>query len=350
MANNDNNPFKSIEEKFLERQRQEQASKKSGGNSRLVSFGKKRSKKQKGPAEPKQPADLRKYIKPAIVLTAIFAVLLVLLANVYVVKENEYRVVRQFGEIVRIDSDPGVKLKVPFLQSVTMLPKNQMAYNVSEAEITTKDKKRMIIDNYAVWRITDPKLMINNARNVVNAEARMEEYIYSVVRSELGQLDYTSIVNDEDSSRGNLNDKVTDRVNELLESGNFGIAVTDVRMKRIDLPPENEQSIYTRMISERESTAQTYLSEGDAEKRRIEAETDREVQELLAEAKKQAEVIRAEGEAEAARIYNQSFSKDPDFYELYRTLESYKKTIGEETMIVIPSDSPYARILSGFTE
>jgi modulator of FtsH protease HflC len=347
---NNNNPFKSIEEKFQERQRQEQARRNAAGSDPKNRFGQKRPKKPKGPKEPKQPVELRKFIKPAIAFTIVFALLLIVIANVYVVKENEYRVVRQFGEIVRIDSDPGVKFKVPFLQSVTMLPKNQMAYNVSEAEITTKDKKRMIIDNYAVWRITDPKKMINNARNIVNAEARMEEYIYSVVRSELGQLDYTSIVNDEDSSRGNLNDKVTDRVNELLESGNFGIAVTDVRMKRIDLPPENEQSIYTRMISERESTAQTYLSEGDAEKRRIEAETDREVQELLAGAKKEAEVIRAEGEAEAARIYNTSFSKDPDFYELYRTLESYKKTIGDETMIVIPSDSPYARVLSGFTE
>jgi len=178
----------------------------------------------------------------------------------------------------------------------------------------------------------------------------MEEYIYSVVRSEFGRLDYAAIVNDKDSSRGNLNDTVTERVNELLEAGNFGIAVTDVRMKRIDLPPENEQSIYTRMISERESTAQTYLSEGDAEKRRIEAETDREVQELLAKVKKDAEVIRAEGEAEAARIYNASFSKDPEFYELYRTLESYKKTIGKETMIILPSDSPYARILSGYLD
>ncbi|SIT84908.1 protease modulator HflC [Edaphobacillus lindanitolerans] len=345
MANNEN-PFKSIEEKFLERQ-------KAQANKSRQSKQKRFGKKTEGPKEPKKPFDpagLKKYLKTAIGLTVVFALLLILLANVYIVKENEYRVVRQFGEVVKIVDTPGVRFKVPFVQSVSALPKNQMAYNVSEAEITTKDKKRMIIDNYAIWRITDPKKMINNARNIVNAESRMEEYIYSVVRSEFGRLDYAAIVNDKDSSRGNLNDTVTERVNELLEAGNFGIAVTDVRMKRIDLPPENEQSIYTRMISERESTAQTYLSEGDAEKRRIEAETDREVQELLAKVKKDAEVIRAEGEAEAARIYNTSFSKDPEFYELYRTLESYKKTIGKETMIILPSDSPYARILSGYLD
>ena len=169
-------------------------------------------------------------------------------------------------------------MKIPFIQDVTTLPKSQMTYNVSEEEINTKDKKRIIIDNYAVWKITDARKMISNARNIVNAETRMEEFIYSVVRSELGQLNYVEIVNDENSSRGSLNDRVTAKVNEFLDAGNFGIEVVDVRMKRIDLPEENEQSIYTRMISERQSTAQTYLSEGDADKSRIEAETDREVQ------------------------------------------------------------------------
>jgi modulator of FtsH protease HflC len=121
-------------------------------------------------------------------------------------------------------------------------------------------------------------------------------------------------------------------------------------MKRTDLPSENEQSVYTRMISERESKAQEYLSMGDAEKNRIVADTDREVKEMLAKAKADAEVIRAEGEGEAAQIYNQSFSKDPSFYELYRTLESYKKTINEKSVIVLPSDSPYARLLMGYTK
>ena len=192
--------------------------------------------------------------------------------------------------------------------------------------------------------------MISNARNIVNAESRMTEFIYSVVRTELGQLDYVDVVNDENSERGSLNDRVTEKVNEFLDNGNFGIEVVDVRMKRIDLPEENEQSIYTRMISERESTAQTYLSEGDADKSRIEAETDREVTEMLADAKKKAAIIHAEGESEAAKTYNDAFSKDPEFYNLYRTLQSYTKTIGEDTMIIIPADSPYAKVLTGYFE
>ncbi|WP_371922503.1 protease modulator HflC [Sporosarcina sp. Marseille-Q4943] len=331
---NDNNPFKSIEEKFKEMQGGKQ--KKTPGADKVIT--------------PKKPFNTRKFVKTAITFTVIFALAVILLANVFVVKEGEYRVVRQFGEITRIINEPGLNMKIPFIQTVSSLPKNQMKHNVSEAEITTKDKKRIIIDNYAVWKITDPAKMISNARNIINAEMRMEEFIYSVIRNEMGQLNYVEVVNDENSSRGSLNDMVTTKVNQFLEEGNFGIEVIDVRMKRIDLPEENEHSIYTRMISERESTAQDYLSQGDAEKKRIEAETDREVQEMLATAKKEAAIIHAEGEAEAAKIYNDAFSKDPDFYSLYRTLQSYARTIGDDTVIIMPADSPYAKILTGYLE
>ncbi len=297
--------------------------------------------------EPKDPIDFKKYWKLIVGMVVAFALLLILLTNVYVVKENEYRVVRQFGEVVKIQEEPGIKMKVPFIQSVTTLPNYQMTYDVSEAEINTKDKKRIIIDNYAVWHVVNPLDLISNAGTIVNAESRMEEFIYFVVRTELGQLDYDEIINDENSSRGSLNDNVTAKVNELLETDQYGIQVMDVRIKRTDLPEENEQSVYTRMISERESTAQDYLSQGDAKKQEIEAQADREAQEVIATARKEAALIQADGESEAAKIYNESFSKDPEFYELYRSLESYKKTIGDDTVIILPSDSPYADILSG---
>ena len=297
---------------------------------------------KKGPMNPK------KYISIVVTLTAVFAIAIILFANIYIVKESEYAVVRQFGEVVKFEREPGLKMKVPFIQSVTRLPKNQMTYEISEEEINTKDKKRIIIDNYAVWRITDPKLLISNAGTIEKVESRMEEFIYSVIRSELGRIEYTQIINDENSSRGSINDQVTERVNELLAKDNYGIEVVDVRIRRIDLPKENEQAVFTNMISDRESIAQKYLSEGDAGKRRIEAQTDRKVQEMLATAKKDAALIQAEGEAEAAKIYNKSFSQDPEFYSLYRTLESYKKTVGEDTVIILPSTSPYAKILSGY--
>ncbi|WP_078432527.1 protease modulator HflC [Metabacillus halosaccharovorans] len=297
--------------------------------------------------EKKTSFTFKGYLRAGVIFLIFIALLVVILTNLFIVKENEYKVVRQFGEVVRIIEEPGLNFKIPFIQSVTTLPKYQMTYDVEEAEINTKDKKRLIIDNYTVWRIEDPKKMISNARSIVNAETKMAEYVFSTVRSELGQLNYDEIINDEKSSRGSLNDKVTDIVNNLLEQGNYGIVVKDVRMKRTDLPSENEESVFTRMISERESTAQGYLSKGDAEKNSIIAETDREVKEMLAKAEADAEVIRSEGEKEAAKIYNTAYSKDPAFYEMYRTLQSYKQTIDEETVIIIPFDSPYASLLKG---
>ena len=295
----------------------------------------------------KKPINVKQWVSSAIVLTVVFAALIVVFANLYIVKENEYKVVRQFGEVVKYESEPGLHMKIPFIQSVTTLPSNLMTHDMTEEEISTKDKKRIIIDNYTVWRVTDPKALISNAGQLLNAESRMEEFIYSALRTEFGQTEYGDIINEKTASRGNINDRVTQRVNELIDSANFGIEVIDVRIRRTDLPEENEQSVYTRMVSERQSFAQKYLSEGDAEKRSKEAKTDQEVQVTLAKANKEASVIRAEGEAQAAQIYNAAYSKDPEFYSLFRTLESYKKTIGNETMIIIPSDSPYAKLLSG---
>lgn len=300
--------------------------------------------------EEKKVFSMKTWIRLAMFFLIIAVIFVILFTGLFIVREGEYKVVRQFGEVVRIENSPGLKFKIPFIQNVQTLPKHQMIYNVSEAEINTKDKKRILIDNYAVWKITDPKKMITNAVTVENAEARMEEFIYSVIRTELGNLNYDEIINDENSSRGSLNDRVTEKVNELLMKDNYGIEVVDVRMKRTDLPSENEQSVYTRMISERESKAQEYLSMGDAEKNRITADTDREVKEMLAKAQADAEVIRAEGEGEAAKIYNEAFSKDPEFYELFRTLESYKKVINDKTVIILPSNSKYAKLLSGYLE
>jgi membrane protease subunit HflC len=208
----------------------------------------------------------------------------------------------------------------------------------------------MIIDNYAIWSITDPENMIANARTEMNAEARMGEFIFSIVRSELGKMNFSEIINEEESSRGVLNEEITAKVNEYLQRDNYGIVVDDVRIKRSDLPEANEEAVFNQMITDREKIAQQYLSEGEADKSRIRAEVDREVQEMLSTARANAEKIRAEGEQEAAQIYNNAFAQDPEFYQLYRTLESYKKTIDGETTIILPQDSPYAELLLGYFE
>ncbi|MFC5712750.1 protease modulator HflC [Thalassorhabdus alkalitolerans] len=300
--------------------------------------------------EKRGPENLGTWIKKAIVLVVLLALLIIGISNLFIVEQGEYKVVRQFGEVVRIEEEPGLNVKIPFIQTVSSLPKYQMSYDVNPAEINTRDKKRMLVDNYAVWRVEDPRAMIGNARTIENAESIMSNFIFSVIRAELGQMDYDEIINEEESGRGDFNERVTERVNELLARDNYGIIITDVRMKRTDLPEDNELAIHRRMISERESTAQEYLSQGDAEANRIRANTDREVQEIISTAEADASEIIGEGEAEAARVYNAAFGRDTEFYELYRTLESYRTTIEDETVITLPADSPYARILMGYID
>ncbi|GAF67058.1 protease modulator HflC [Alkalihalobacillus trypoxylicola] len=299
----------------------------------------------------KVPENWRKYVQLGATAVVLIVLISVIISNLFIVEQGEYKVVRQFGEVVRIEGEPGLSYKIPFVQTVTTLPKYQLVYDIPTAEIHTRDKKRMLADYYAVWRIESPQQMISNARTIENAEAIMGEIIFSAIRAELGQLDFDSIINDEsESSRGNVSELVRERVNASLESGNYGITLSDIRMKRADLPEENEEAVYRRMISERQTTAQDYLSEGDAEATRIRASTDMRVQEIVATATADANEIIAEGESEAARIYNEAFGQDIEFYSLYRTLESYKKTIGNDTVIVLPADAPYTRLLMGLYE
>ncbi|RWZ59803.1 protease modulator HflC [Halobacillus fulvus] len=298
----------------------------------------------------KSQKDLRKFIKVSVVIVSVLATLFIALNSIVIVKEGEYKVVRQFGDVIRIHENPGLKVKWPLIQEVSTLSKKKMVYDVDEKEITTLDKKRMIIDNYAVWSITDPEKLISNAGTSLNAEARMGEFIFSVVRTELGKMNFSEIINEEESSRGALSQEITDKVNEYLARDEYGIVVNDVQMKRSDLPEANEQAVFTQMITDREKIAQEYLSQGEAEMNRIMARTDREVQEMLSTARAEAEQIRAEGEQEAATIYNEAFSQDPEFYQLYRMLESYKTTIDGETTIILPQDSPYVEQLLGYFE
>lgn len=289
----------------------------------------------------------RKYVLSGLFLVSMLVIFAVILSNVFIVKQNEYKVIRQFGEVVRVIEEPGLNYKLPLIQTVETIPKYNFIYDVPEAEINTYDKKRIKVDNYAIWRVVDPKAMIANARSLTVAESRLGDLIYSNIRNELGLLKYEEIINSEETARSELNENVKERVNQLLAEENFGIEVIDIRMKRTDLPESNEQAVYNRMISERESTAQEYLSQGDAEATKIRAETDREVQEMIATANAQAKTIIGEGEQEAARIYNEAYGKDPDFYNMYRTLESYRTTLQGEPVIIIPASSPYARYLLG---
>lgn len=274
-------------------------------------------------------------------------IVVLLLSNLFIIKPNEYGIIKQFGKIVKVIDEEGLKIKVPIIQSVSKLPKHLLFYDVPATEINTFDKKRILVDYYTLWRITDPVAMLETLKTIDAAEARLSDIMYSSVRNELGKLEYGEIINPSDNNRGNVDLLVQQNINEILKNNSNGVEVVDIQIKRIDLPESNEQSVYKRMISERASKAQEYLSQGDAEKTKIMADVDREVAEIIAKTNAQAKEIVAEGEKEAARIYNEAYGQDLEFFKLYTTLNSYKTSIDGETVLMIPIDSPYFKYLMG---
>ncbi|UVI31584.1 protease modulator HflC [Paenibacillus spongiae] len=279
-------------------------------------------------------------------IAIIIVALIIVFGSAFVVKEGEYKVVLQFGEAVRVIEEPGISFKIPFIESTKTLPKYQMSYESKPTSILTKDKKPIIVDNYTVWRITDVERFLKSVQTVSAGVQRIDEAVYNTVRRKLSEINYDSIIS-ENTERGNINDEITKDIATALERDNYGIEIVDVRIKRTDLPEGNKQSVYNRMISDRESIAARYLSEGDEESRKITSKADRTATELIAQAEADAKKIIAQGEGEAAKIYNEAYGKSPQFYSLYRTLESYVTTLKNEPVIMLPIDSPYAKILLG---
>jgi len=265
-----------------------------------------------------------------LVLAALFV-----LSTIIIVDETEQIVILQFGKPVRTIKDPGLNWKLPApFQTSNSFEKRLLEYDVPPEEILSKDKKSLIIDNYVRWRIIDPLLFLQTVRAVPTAKTRLDDIVYSELRQELGTHDMVEIITE---TRELIMEKVTKASNE--ETSKYGIEVIDVRIRRVDLPRENEASIYARMEAERKRQANKFRSEGEEEAQKIRAATDRDKTVILAEAYKKAQKIRGEGEAIALDIYASSYSKDSDFYEFTRTLETYEKVIDKKTTLVLPGDS-----------
>jgi len=270
-------------------------------------------------------------------LFAIFVVLvtLVFFTTVFIVDETEQVVVLAFGKPVKTITKPGLnfKLPAPFQVAVTF-DKRLLEYDVPPEEVLSMDKKTLIMDNYVRWRIVDPLLFLQTVQAIPTAKTRLDDIVYSELRQELGIHDMVEIITE---TRDLIMDKVTAASNE--ESEKYGIEVVDVRIRRVDLPSENEASIYARMEAERNRKANMFRSEGEEEAQKIRAKTERDKTVILADAYKISQEIRGEGEARALDIYASSFSKDPKFYEFVRTLETYEKVIDKKTTLVLPGDS-----------
>ena len=287
-------------------------------------------------------------IKIAAVIAALVVVLL-LFSSLYSVAPNEYAAVRQFGKIVKIEDTPGLKFKLPFIQNIQMISKATMLYDVPLSDVITRDKKSMIADNYVLWRVNDPTKYIRTLDAIeVRAEERIEAAVYNSLKNVISSMSQDEVI----EARGEkLTQMLTDEANSDI--GDYGIEVITAEIKSLDLPDDNKEAVYDRMISERQNIAASYTAQGEAEAQKIRNETDKTVTVMKANANKDAEILVAEGEAEYMRILQEAYNtKDKeDFYSFTRALDAFQKSLsGGEKTIILDKDSELVRILYGRAE
>ncbi len=258
----------------------------------------------------------------------------------FVVDVTQNAIVVQLGAPVKNITEPGLYAKVPFIQEVTYFDKRLLDYDSDPQDVITQDKKTLLLDNFAKWRITDPLKVYQNFQSQRGALQRLHDIIYSELRVELGRHDLLEIVA---TGRADLMKIVTQRANEKASA--YGIEIQDVRIKRADLPEQNEKAVFARMQAERERQAKQYRAEGaeEAQKIRSDAEKDREI--ILAQAYKEAEELRGAGDAKAFKVYADAYRQDPKFFEFTRSMEAYKKTFKDKSTVVMSPDSEFFRYL-----
>ena len=269
------------------------------------------------------------------------AIALVGFSSIFIVDETEQVVILQLGKPVKTVTEPGLNFKLPFpIQEKITFDDRLLEYDSPPEEILSKDKKSLIVDNYVRWKIVDPLQFLKTVQAIPTAKSRMDDIVYSELRRELGTHDMVEIITE---NREEIMDVITRESNSATLD--YGISVVDVRIRRVDLPAENETSIYARMEAERKRQANKFRSEGEEEAQKIRAATDRDKTIILADAYKEAERIRGEGDAKAVQVYARSYSSDPKFYEFVRTLDTYKKVVDDKTTLVLPSDSKLFKLL-----
>ncbi len=268
--------------------------------------------------------------------------LIVFFTTVFIVDERQQVVILQLGKPVRTITEPGLyfKLPIPFQNAITF-DDRLLEYDVAPEEVLSKDKKTLIVDNYVRWRISDPLVFLKTVQAIPNAVTRLDDIVYSELRQELGKHNMSEIIFETREEIMEIVTKASDK-----STDQYGIKVVDVRIKRVDLPRENEESIYARMDAERQRQANKFRSEGEEEAQKIRALTEKDKTIILADAYKESQEIRGEGEAKALEIYANAFNKDPDFYEFTRTLEAYKKIIDKKTTLILPADSKLFKTLN----
>ncbi|WP_297216971.1 protease modulator HflC [uncultured Desulfovibrio sp.] len=253
----------------------------------------------------------------------------------FTVNQTEKAIVLQLGDPLQEVYGPGLHFKLPFIQKVLLFDARVLDYNASSREAYTVDKKTIVLDNFARWRISDPLQFYRTMRTIQGAQARLDDVVYSQLRALVGAYTLTQVVS---SDRATIMERVTQKASELMKP--YGVEVLDVRIKRADLPADNQRAIFDRMRAERERQAKQYRSEGEEESTRIRSDADRQKAIILAEAARDAQVVRGEGDARAASIFASAYSKAPEFYSFQRWLETLRKGLKENSTMVLSNEVP----------
>ena len=278
------------------------------------------------------------HVGRTIVIAVLAVVILVLLlSSLYVVQSNEYGVVRQFGAVVDVKSEPGLYFKIPFVQEMSTLPNTVLLYDLPVSDMISADKTTLIADCFAIWRIEDPRLFIETlSGSVSNAEGRINANVYNALKTVLSSMTQAEIISGRD---GTLVRTVMATIGDSFDR--YGIELIAVETKKIDLPDDNKSAVFSRMISERNNIAAGYLA------KEIRNEADKQVQILLANADATAATVRAEGDAEYMRILSEVYDspEEAEFYTFMIALDALQASMtGAEKTLILDADSPIAKL------
>ncbi len=285
-------------------------------------------------------------LKNVLIIAAAFIVIVLLINMPFTVGQREYAAVRQFGRVVRVTGEPGLHVKVPFIQNIQKITSSTQIYDVPASDVITKDKKSMIADNYILWMVKDPLKYIQSLNAIeARAEERIEAAVYNATKNVISSMTQDEVI----ESRGEkLTELITTQAN--TDMGGYGIIILQSQIKSLDLPDDNKEAVYERMISERQNIAASYTAQGQAEAQKIRNETDREVTIMKADAEKQAAILVAEGEAEYMAVLSEAYNNvdKAEFYNYIRGLDAVKASlVGNNKTLILDRDSELARILYG---
>lgn len=284
--------------------------------------------------------------KKLFIILGSVAVLIGAAASITVTAQNEYKLVRQFGKVKRVISSPGISLKIPFVETTATLPKETLLYDLSPSDVITKDKKTMISDSYVLWKIEDPlKFAQTLNSSIESGESRINTAVYNATKNVISSMTQDEVITSRD---GELSDAVMASIGDNMEQ--YGVDLLLFETKQLDLPEDNKDAVYERMISERDNIAATYKAHGSSEAKVIRNTTDKEIAIKISEAEKKAEILEAEGEQEYMKILAQAYgeAERSEFYSFVRSLDALKNSMkGEDKTVILSEDSPIAQIFQG---